>query len=228
MSHLKVNIPKILTILLAAAVFAGFSAQAQTQRNGGEAQKFMQQYQQVAAEKTALQTQVAQLKKDLDIAKSDAAAMKKERDIAKVRTGISPGAVAQATSARDSAVRELEQVKQSRTELVNRFRETANNLKEVEADRLKLRKDLMERDTAFDTCTENNMQLYEISGEVLDRYEHVGLFTKVSAAEPFTKLTRTRLENLADQYRTRAQELRIKKRALTAVSTPAQVPPPPK
>lgn len=235
MSHLKVDLPEILTTLLAATVFASFSAQAQTQRSGGEAQKFMQQYQQVAAEKTALQAQVAQIKKDLDTAKNDLAAMKKERDLAKVHTGISPVAVAQATSARDSAVRELEQFKQSMTKLENRFRELANNLKEVEADRFKVRKDLVERDTAFDTCAENNMQLYAINGEILDRYEHVGLFTKVSAAEPFTRLTRTRLENLADQYRIHAQELRIKKRAPvpaltpvpTSATTPAPVPPPP-
>jgi ribosomal protein S19E (S16A) len=57
------------------------------------------------------------------------------------------------------------------------------------------------------------MQLYEINREILNRYEHVGLFTKVSADEPFTKITRTRLENLADEYRQRAQELQVKKPA---------------
>ena len=58
----------------------------------------------------------------------------------------------------------------------------------------------------------DNLQLYEISNEVLNRYEHVGLFTKVSATEPFTRITRTRIENLVDEYRARAQELRSKKR----------------
>jgi hypothetical protein len=37
------------------------------------------------------------------------------------------------------------------------------------------------------------------------------LYTKVSADEPFTKITRTRIENLADEYRQRVQELRVKK-----------------
>ncbi len=57
------------------------------------------------------------------------------------------------------------------------------------------------------------MQLYELNRDILDRYERVGLFTKVSASEPFTKITRTRLENLVDEYRQRAQELRVKKAA---------------
>jgi hypothetical protein len=39
------------------------------------------------------------------------------------------------------------------------------------------------------------------------------MFTKVSAAEPFTKITRTRMENLVEETRIRAQELRVKKAA---------------
>jgi chaperonin cofactor prefoldin len=198
---------------LAASIFCTHSPlYAQVQRSGGgEAQKFMQQYQQVAAEKTALQAQLAQMKKDLDAANAELAVVKKERDAAKSHVGVSPAAVTQATSAKEAAERNLDQSKQRMTELIGRFRETATNLKEVEADRAKLRKDLSERNSAFDTCAADNMQLYEITGEVLDRYQHVGLFTKVSAAEPFTKITRTRIDNLVEEYRERAQELRVKK-----------------
>jgi chromosome segregation ATPase len=187
---------------------------AQVQRSGGgEVQKFMQQYQQVSAEKTALQAQLAQMKKDLDAAHAELAAVKKERDAAKAHVGVSPVAIAQANSAKEAADRNLEQSKQRMTELVGRFRETATNLKDAEADRAKLRKDLAERNSAFDACALNNMQLYEVNRDILDRYEHVGLFTKVSADEPFTKITRTRIENLVDEYRARAQELRVKKAA---------------
>jgi chromosome segregation ATPase len=164
---------------------------AQVQRSGGgEAQKFMQQYQQVSAEKTALQAQLAQMKKDLDAATTELAAVKKERDVAKAHAGVPAAAIG---------------------ELVSRFRETATNLQQVEADRGKLREDLAKRNNAYDKCAENNLQLYEINGELLDRYEHVGLFTRVSAAEPFTKITRTRIENLVEETRGRAQELRVKK-----------------
>jgi chromosome segregation ATPase len=200
-----------LVLLLSAAVIP---VRAQVERSGGgEAQKFMQQYQQLAAEKTALQAQVAQLKKDLDSAHSDLAAMKKERDELKTRSGGSAAAVTQLTAAKDTAEKNLEQYKQRMTELVGRFRETATTMKEVEADRAKLRKDLDDRNAMFDKCAENNLQLYEINGQILDRYEHVGLFTRVSAGEPFTKITRARIENLVDEYRARAEELRSKKRS---------------
>jgi chromosome segregation ATPase len=199
-------------ILGAAGALTCVAVQAQTTRSGGgETQKFMQQYQQMAAEKTALQSQLAQLKKDLDAAKTELATVKKERDGLKSRSGGSAAGFAQANAAKLAAEQGLEQSKQRMSELVSRFRETAQNLKEVEADRTAARKELGERSRSFDTCAENNLQLYEISQEVLKRYEAVGPFTKASAAEPFTRLTRTRIENLVDQYRTRALELRMKK-----------------
>jgi hypothetical protein len=203
---------RLAAVLTAASMFwAHVPSYAQVQRSGGEAQKFMQQYQQMAAEKAALQAQVTQMKKDLDAANIELATLKKERDAAKAHAGVPPAAVAQATSAKELAERNLEQSKQRMTELIGRFRETATNLKDVEADRTKLRQELAVRNTAFDACAQDNLQLYDINREILDRYEHVGLFTKVSAAEPFTRITRTRLENLVDEYRTRAQELKVKK-----------------
>jgi chromosome segregation ATPase len=206
------------TLFAASLFWVGASSHAQVQRSGGgEAQKIMQQYQQVAAEKTALQAQVTQLKKDLDAANTELAAVKKERDAAKAHAGVPPAAVAQANAqaaaAKDAAERSLDQSKQRMTELVSRFRDTATNLKDVEADRAKLRKDLADRNDAFDKCALDNTQLYEINGEILDRFQHVGLFTRVGSAEPFTKITRTRLDNLAVEYRERAQELRVKKSA---------------
>jgi chromosome segregation ATPase len=199
--------------LAAVLLLAMPSADAQVERSGGgQAQKFMQQYQQMAAEKTALQAQVTQMKKDLDTANAALADMKRERDALKARpAGPSPAIVAQLTTSKDAAEKNLEQYKQRMGELVARFRETATNLKDVEADRSKITRELGERNAAFDKCAENNLQLYEINGDILDRYNHVGLFTKVSAAEPFTKITRTRLDNLVVEYRARAEELRTKK-----------------
>jgi chromosome segregation ATPase len=207
-------------LILAAASFACFCARAQVERSGGgETQRFIQQYQQVSAEKTALAAQLAQMKKDLDAALSELASTRKERDALKGRAGTAATAavaVAQLTASRDAAERNLGAYKQRMEEMIARYRDLAGQLKEVEADRSKQAKDLAERSAAFDKCAENNAQLYDITSEVLDRYEHVGLFTKVSAADPFTRVTRTRIENLADEYRQRALENRYRSQS-TAV-----------
>src|SRR5271154_4372122 len=120
--------PSTLTVLL--ALLATSAVHAQTERSGGEAQKFMQQYQQLAAEKTAMQGQMAQMKKDLDAAQAEVAAVKKERDALKAHAGGSAAAVTQVTASRDAAEKSLEQYKQRLAELVTRFREMATNLRD--------------------------------------------------------------------------------------------------
>jgi chromosome segregation ATPase len=199
--------------LLGAMACSGLPAglHAQTQRSGGDAQKFMQQYQQLAGEKAALQAQVEKMKKDLDGAKADLAGMTKERDALKAHAGGSAAVLAQLTASKNAAEKNLEVSKQRTEELVGRFREMASSLKDVEADRNRFHKQLDERNAAFDKCAVDNLSLYEINSDLLKRYEQVGLFTRASASEPFTRITRTRIENLADEYRSRAEELRVKK-----------------
>ena len=205
---------KLLAFSIAALVVP--YAQAQTQRSGGgEAQRIMQQYQQVAAEKTALQAQLAQMKKDLDTAQGEVAALKKERDSLKARAGGSAAQLAQMSqmaAGKEAAEKSLEQNKQRTAELVARFREMAVNLREVEADRGKLQVDLKDRSAAYDKCAQDNLGLFEVNSEILDRYEHVGVFTRIGTADPVTKIARTRIENLVDEYRARALELRAAKK----------------
>jgi cell division protein FtsB len=202
-----------LAILLTIGISAMPYAQAQTQRSGNETQKFMQQYQQIAAEKTALEAQAAQMKKDLDSTQADLAAARKERDALKLRAGGTSAQFAQLTAGKEAAEKSLEQLKQRTTELVARFREMAVNLRDVEADRAKLRNDLAERSAAFDKCAEDNLGLFEVNSQILDRYEHIGVFTKVGTADPLTKIARTRIENFVDEYRARALELRAAKKS---------------
>jgi chromosome segregation ATPase len=200
-------------LLLVLAAVSG-SLQAQTQRSGGgsESQKILQQYQQLAGEKTALQAQVTQMKQQLDSAKAELAAVQKERDALKAKAGAAGVAAAQVASLRESSEKATEQYKQKMAEVVVRFRETVTNLKEVETNRSKLQDELRVRNEAYDRCAADNLSLFEINDDLLNRYEHVGLFTKASAGEPFTRITRTRIDNLVDEYRARALELRAKAR----------------
>lgn len=202
-----------VTLIAVASLALNAPTNAQTQRSGGsgEAQKFMQQYQQLAGEKTALQAQLAQMKKDLDAANAQLAAVKKERDAAKAHVGISPAALTQANGQKDAAERNLEKSKVQINELVTKFRGVALSARDIEGERNKLREDLAKRERELDKAADDNMQLYEINADLLDRYDRVGLFTRASASEPFTKLTRTRIDNLVIEYRQRAEALRIKR-----------------
>lgn len=222
--------PRFIAALLVALLAGGGSAVAQTQRTGGgESQRIMQQYQQVSAEKTALQAQLAQTKKDLDSAKAELASVKKERDELKTRAvgsaAVAAQQVAQANASKEAVEKSLEQNKQRTAELVERFKETIATLKGVESDRDTVRRNYEELSAKYDKCADDNDQLYQISNTVLDRYSKVGFFTKVSAAEPFTRITRTRIDNLAFEYHMRAEELRLKKSAPPAAPPASAAPP---
>jgi chromosome segregation ATPase len=198
----------LLTCSLAAPLAA------QTARSGGggggESARIMQQYQQLAAEKTSLETQVSKLKQDLAAAQSELDGVKKERDALKGRSAAAGANVAGLTAARDAAEKSAEETKGRMTELVAHFRETLTNLKQAETDREQLQGQLRERSADYDRCATANLSLYDLNGDILKRYEHVGLFTRVSASEPFTRITRTRMENLVDETRAHALELREK------------------
>jgi chromosome segregation ATPase len=198
-------------LILGLVTLSTPSAFSQTQRSGGEAQKFMQQYQQLSAEKTALQAQLAQMKTDLDAGAAELARAKKERDVAKTHVGISPATLTEAVRARENAENALEQSKQRTAEIVGKYRELAQTLKDTENDRGRLSKEVIEHGSALDKCARDNAELASLSEEVLTRYEHVGLFSRTSAAEPFTRLTRTRIENTVDEYRARANGVTINK-----------------
>jgi chromosome segregation ATPase len=184
--------------------------EARSGGGGGESQRIVQQYQQLAAEKTSLETQVATLKHDLDAAHTELAAAKKERDALKAHSAAAGASIAGITAAKDAAEKSAEETKGHMNELVTHFRETVANLKQVETDREQLQGQLRERSADYDRCTAANQSLYDLNGDILTRYEHVGVFTRVSAGEPFTRITRARLENLVDETRTHALELREK------------------
>lgn len=199
---------------------------ARTGGGGGESQRIVQQYQQLAAEKTALEAQVASLKHDLDAARGELGNVKKDRDALKAHSSSASASLAELAAGKQAAEKSAEQTKERLNELVARFRETANNLKEIEADRDRLRGQLGERDAAYDQCAADNLSLYEINSEVLKRYENVGLLSRASASEPFTRIGRNRIENLVDRYRARALELRAKARTADAAgNAPAKAAP---
>jgi chromosome segregation ATPase len=209
---MSLNTHRACLLLLLAAMSGALHAQTQRSGGGSESQKILQQYQQLAGEKTALQAQVTQMKQQLDAAKTELAAVQKERDALKARSGAAGAAAAQLAALRESSERAAEQNRQKMTEVVARFRETVANLKEIETNRNKLQEDLRVRNELYDRCAADNLSLFEVNDDLLNRYEHVGLFTKASVGEPFTRITRARIDNLVDEYRQRALELRAKAR----------------
>jgi hypothetical protein len=106
-------------------------------------------------------------------------------------------------------------------DLVNKFRDTATTLREVETDRATVKQALARQELDLRTCAAANDGFYKLNDEVLTRMENQGFWTSVGKAEPFTKLKRVQLENLVDSYRARAQDAQY----VPGMTPPAAAPP---
>jgi cell division septum initiation protein DivIVA len=229
MRGVNVNIASVVAAfaLLLGAFFVA-PAHAQVQRGGGSGggaanAQLMMQYQQVVTERTALQADNGKLKKDLDDLKKQLDAAKQQATASKAGVGRGAAALATAQAANDRSAKELADSKGKMQELIGKFRETATELRGVEAERTQLQQQLAESKTAFDQCAERNYSLYQVDNEVLDRYAHQGAFSYLERAEPFTRIKRTQIDNLVLEYRQRAEELRVKK---ASAVLPANAAPP--
>jgi chromosome segregation ATPase len=195
--------------LLAAGLAAGVPAEAQTQRApppAAAAQSAQSQmlYQQAAAERDTLRQENARLKSELDAAK----AAGRQADAAKGGVAAAQRALAGAQATIKSQDDALAQSRDRLQELLLKFRDTTGALAGVESERGQLKQSLGAMTARYDQCAQRNVDLRDLSDQVLTRLEHPGM-ASVLAREPFTRQSRTRMENLVDEYRARVEELKV-------------------
>lgn len=199
-------VPTLTVLALAACV----PALAQTARDGGGGNaQLLQQMQQLASERTALQAENARMKREL-------AEMTKQRDELETaapklleRANAAERALTHSTADRGNTETELTQTKARMQELIAKFRETAQTLRDVETERTSFKQSLTEANQELVACNDKNAALYALNGEVLTKLEDQSFWSRASRAEPFTRIKRTQLENLVDEYAARADEQHI-------------------
>ncbi len=204
---------RVYSLLLLASVLGvlATSVNAQSARSGGGANaQLMQQMQQLASERTSLQAENAQMKKDLDALRKERDslkdAVKKAQQALDGRLKASEAALARNTSQRESSEQELKQAKEKMQELVSKFRETITALRTAETEGATAKQTLVARERDLKVCIDHNAALYKLNDEILTRLEHQSVWSRVAASEPFTRIKRTELENLVDDYKTRADD----------------------
>ena len=107
-------------------------------------------------------------------------------------------------------------------ELIAKFRETAQTLRDVETDRAIV--EAVGRTRTFASwmpASTSNMSLYKLNGELLTQLENGGFWSRVAQAEPFTRIKRTELENLIEDYKYRAEEQKLSPEARAQTPAPS-------
>jgi hypothetical protein len=90
--------------------------------------------------------------------------------------------------------------------------------KDKEAARAQLAAQVILMQRVIDDRETKNLALYNLGNEILTRYEKYGLGEALAAKEPFTGLTRVKLQELVQDYRDKVADQRV---------TPGQIPPAP-
>jgi chromosome segregation ATPase len=167
----------------------------------------MQQMQQLASERTSLQAENAKLKKDLEDLRKERDTLENSQQALDKRAKSSEAALKQHLAQRQSgADQALAQTKEKLQQLVGKFRETLQTLEEVETAQTTAKQTLATRNQELKVCVDHNRALYKLDDEVLTHLESQTVWTRVAAAEPFTRIKRTQLANYAVESRAKADE----------------------
>ena len=218
-------VASIRKILLSAALSGSMLGAtgpglAQVQRQGGSTSpQLMQQYQQAIAERGSLQAENAQLKQHADELQKKLDAVTQQQSVAQRKLAGLQSQADRETKQQSADTAAAAKLQGQLTELITRYRETAQALKNVETDRGTLQAKAEGVGRELGSCVDHNANLYLLGDEILNRFEHHGFWSGAASKEPFTKISRVRLENLADDYRQRISELRLKTSTASATGT---------
>jgi chromosome segregation ATPase len=214
------SLPSLIRAAATLAIVMGGStaAHGQTARSGSGANaQLLQQLQQLASDRTALQVDNARMKKELDDARKERDELKRKQQAVDQRAKASAAELVRTAAQRQAAEQELNQTKAKTQELIAKFRETAQTLRQLESQDTTAKQTLARRDQELKVCIDRNLALYKLNGEVLTHLEHDSAWSHLARAEPFTKIKRVELENLVDDYKARAADERV---------DPGRAPPP--
>ncbi|HVN44290.1 MAG TPA: hypothetical protein VMT66_03485 [Steroidobacteraceae bacterium] len=171
----------------------------------------MQQMQQLASERTALQAENDKLKKQLADVTKDRDALKAGQQALDKRAKDTTAVLEHSRAQREAADQEVTQTKAKMQELIAKFREALAKMREIETENTVTKQTLATRERELSRCVDNNVALYKLNDEILTHLDKKssGLGSCMASTEPFTKIGRVRNENLVDEYRARAEDQRV-------------------
>jgi chromosome segregation ATPase len=197
-----------------ALVFLSALAWGEAARRGGggeDVARLQMMMQQLNAEKTAIAAENAKLKKELETSRSEFAKLEADSNKSRERLGATAQDLANARAKGDAVQASFDTLKGRFEELVAQYRKTVETMRALEAERDEFRELASEYDVRVATCERNNDALYKATGELVELYEKKGFMTVLAEREPVTKLKRTRIENMMDEYRQLAEDMRLER-----------------
>jgi chromosome segregation ATPase len=110
----------------------------------------------------------------------------------------------------DAKQKELDDTKESLVKWKAAYEQIQTAAQKSDAERSKLASESVILKRKLEDRERKNLELFKLGNEVLTRYEKFGLGEALAAKEPFTGITRVKLENLVQDYQDKIADQRIK------------------
>lgn len=196
----------------AVVLCATISSHAQTARrseSGDLAARVQAQFQQLSAERAAMQEDNRTLKEKQSNLEAQLKKLQGEKDGLDARLQRTEGELSRAERDKESTASSLEIQESRLKEVVAKYRELAEKLRTVESERNRLTTELTARSGELGKCSQDNVDLAGLANDALDRYEKKGCFAALRQREPFTQIQKARVQNYLDEYRGRIEALKF-------------------
>jgi chromosome segregation ATPase len=123
------------------------------------------------------------------------------------------------TSKTDAQEKELGDTKESLTKWKGAYDQLSTAAKKSESERSRLAGEAIVLKRKVEDRERKNLELFRTANEILKRYERFGLGDALAAREPFTGITRVKLETLVQDYQDKIADNRAQPDATTEVKT---------
>jgi hypothetical protein len=162
--------------------------------------------------RTAEAAQVARQAEKTTLEEKVKALDKRVEDLGKELAADREAAKAESKKLNDAITEKDATIAQTRADLVKATdfgTKTAEKLAKTEAELAKLATEAGQLKRVVADQRTKNGKMFEISNEILTRYEKFGLGTALTAREPFVGITRARLETMVEEYGGKIAEQRL-------------------
>src|SRR4029077_5231436 len=149
------------------------------------------------SEKAQFDQEKKTLAAKLDVLTKQAAADKEQLDLLTKKT--------------DAQQKELADTKEALAKWKAAFDQLTADAKKSESERARLAGENVLLQRKVEDRERKNLELWRLGNEILTRYEKFGLGDALAAREPFTGVSRVKLENLVQDYKDKIDDRRVKK-----------------
>jgi chromosome segregation ATPase len=198
----------LLPVLLLG--LTGLASAADNDAKSSREREMLRRAQEALRQSQSENSSLAQSKAESEQKLKDAASqLDAARNVSKSEQSALRGKLKAAADAQADVARQLEEAKRQIAALNAQQKDLSGQLSTRESELEKVHKDLDTSRNSNTSCEAKNLELYEYSQQVVDRYQKKGVWAALSQKEPVLGLGEVKTQNVVQEYREKFDSQRI-------------------